>query len=210
MKRVRNYNEAMEQLIAKLQARRFDAHYCASKEEAVALALNMIKPSDVVAYGGSMTFYESGMYEALKKTPCFLLDRDMAKTPEERASVMKKGLTADVFFASVNALDKTGVLYETEGLGNRVASILFGAKKVILLVGKNKIVPDKAVAEARMKEVACPRNAERLNRDTPCRKVGHCVDCLSKECICASRVELRVSFVPNRITVILIDEELGY
>ena len=210
MKRVRNYNEAMEQLIAKLQARRFDAHYCASKEEAVALALSMIKPNDVVAYGGSMTFYESGMYEALKKTPCFLLDRDMAKTPEERASVMKKGLSADVFFASVNALDESGVLYETEGLGNRVASILFGAKKVILLVGKNKIVPDKAAAEERMKALACPKNAERLNRDTPCRKVGRCVDCISKECICANRVELRLSFIPDRIAVILIDEELGY
>ena len=206
-----HYNDSiMEKLIKNLITRRFDAHFCATKEEAVALALSMVHEGAVVGYGGSVTLNETGMLEALRKAPCKLLDRDRASTPEERERCLLQGPNADVFFASVNAIDESGVIYQTEGRGSRVAPIMFGAKKVVLLVGKNKIVKDKEAAEKRLREIACPRNAARLNRKTPCRETGVCMDCIALECICANRVEMRLSAVPNRIAVLLIDEELGY
>ena len=200
----------MDALVEKLKARRYDAHHVHTKEEAVELALTMVRPDDTVAYGGSMTLVETGMLDALRKAPCRLLDRANAKSPDEAEFIMREGLNADVYFASVNAMDLSGVIYQTEGRGNRVASIMFGAKKVVLIVGRNKIVKDKAAAEERMRLIACPKNAARLHRDTPCVQVGHCVDCIAPGSVCGSRVEMRFSYLPGRIAVILVDEELGY
>lgn len=200
----------MEKLIQNLKARRFDAYHCSNKEEAVALALSFIKPNDIVGFGGSMTLAETGMLDALRKNCEHLLDRSKGQTPEQVQEITRASITADVYFASVNALSEEGIIYQTDGWGNRVAAIMYGAKSVVLLVGKNKIVKDEEAAWKRMREIACPKNAARLNRNTPCRKTGTCMDCLSPEAVCCNRVEMRLCRPDNRIKVILIDEDYGY
>ncbi|MBO5528501.1 MAG: lactate utilization protein [Bacilli bacterium] len=203
--------EPYESLIHKLNARRFDAYFASNSEEAVRLALSFLHPEDTVAFGGSMSLYESGMLEALRKPGvCRLLDRDKATSPEERKAIMREGIMADYYFASVNALCEDGTLYQVDGTGNRVAAIMFAAKNVILIVGKNKIFPTEEACLKHIDEVAAPNNAKRLKKNTPCVSLGHCVDCLSQDCICANRVKMRISASPKRIKIILVDEVLGY
>ena len=117
---------------------------------------------------------------------------------------------SDWYFMSSNAVTEDGTLLNLDGLGNRVASLIFGPDKVLVVVGVNKITSDINEAYRRVREVASPRNAQRFDIGTPCKKTGKCADCLSPDTICCSMVHTRYCKVPGRITVILVDESLGY
>ena len=132
----------METVLKNLKLRRFDAYCVANKEEAKALALSFIKPDDKVGYGGSMTLYQIGILDELRKDGrCHLVDRDLASTPEDSLAYNMEAKDADVYLGSANAISETGTIFQTDGRGNRVSTMIFGAKSVILIVGKNKIVP---------------------------------------------------------------------
>ncbi|MEG0499940.1 MAG: lactate utilization protein [Rikenellaceae bacterium] len=156
---------------------------------------------------------KTGIVEDLKNQDKFIFfdgfDRTISR--EERIEQKRQGILTDLFFAGVNAVTRSGSLYWRDMVGNRVAPIAFGAKRVIIITGKNKIVETHDQAVLRIKEVAAPLNALRHpGFNTPCIKTGKCVDCNSPHRICNISMTIDHCFPKNRILVVLVDEELGY
>ena len=120
-----------------------------------------------------------------------------------------RAMASEVYLSSVNALAETGEMVSIDGIGNRVASMLYGHQKVYLVVGRNKLAPDYDGAVWRARNVAAPGNAARLQRKTPCAASGHCHDCRSPERICRGMVVLWENMYFSEIEVVLVDEELG-
>ncbi|MBR0031509.1 MAG: lactate utilization protein [Treponema sp.] len=189
--------EICEKVVSALKKRKFDAYYVANSDEARKKALELIPQGSCVSWGGSVSIAECGLLDAVKSGDYVLIDRDKAKNPEEKAEIMRRGLTCDTFLTSFNAVSEDGVLLNIDGNGNRVSAIAFGAKSVVAIVGANKIVPSEADLEKRALSVAAPLNAKRLNVE----KV---------ENICAIFVKTRMSLVPGRIKIIVVGENLGY
>ena len=131
-------------------------------------------------------------------------------TPEEASALMRRGLLADFMITSSNALTMDGKLVNLDATGNRVAAMCFGPDKVILVVGMNKVVPDLDTAMARVKHLAAPINAIRLNRETPCAETSQCVDCKSPARLCNMWSIIEGHRFENRIHVKLVGEDLGY
>lgn len=198
-------------VIKNLEKRNFEAFYCATKEEAVKKALELIPEGSSVSWGGSYTISESGLLSEVKsKYTC--IDRDTASTPEERNELMRKAFFSDVYLTSFNALSEDGVLYNIDGNGNRVAAITYGPKSVVAVVGMNKIAKDQESAYKRARTVAAPLNVLRFGKKTTgCAITGGCQDCSSPECICNVIQMLRRNPGPKgRIKIILVGEELGF
>lgn len=204
------YENAAETIIKNLKKRRMEGYYCATKEEAVKKALELMPKGASIGWGGSMTLEESGLMEAVRSAEYAIIDRDAAKTDEERKEVFAKIVNCDYFLMSTNAITLDGELINIDGRGNRVSFLCFGPEHVLILAGMNKVVTDVDSGIKRVHDIASPANTVRLNKNTPCAKTGRCADCLSDDCICAQTVITRLSLVPNRIQVILVGEELGY
>ena len=204
-------NAALGQsLVAKMEKRGFEAYYCADKEAALEKALELISETDVVSWGGSMTIAEVGLLDAVKqRNP--VIDRDTAKSAEEKMELMRKALLCDTFIMSSNAISADGQLVNIDGNGNRVAALIFGPKQVIVIAGLNKVAGSLDAAVDRARNVAAPINAQRFaGLATPCYKLGHCADCQLPESICAQVVITRRSRTAGRIKVILVGEHLGF
>lgn len=204
------YENAAETIIKNLKKRRMEGYYCATKEEAVKKALELMPEGASIGWGGSMTLEESGLLEAIRSAEYAIIDRDVARTAEERKEVFAKIVNCDYFLMSTNAITLDGELINIDGRGNRVSFLCFGPEHVLILAGMNKVVTDVDSGIKRVHDIASPANTVRLNKNTPCAKTGRCADCLSDDCICAQTVITRLSLVPNRIQVILVGEELGY
>ena len=156
-----------------------------------------------VGFGGSMTVQEMGLYPRLAA-------HNNAVWHWDKAGLEQAAVT-DVYIASVNGLAETGELINIDGTGNRVASSLFGHKKVYFIAGKNKISPDFHTALHRLRNVVAPKNAQRLGRKTPCALRGdRCYDCDSPERICRGLVVHYRPMNQMEAEVVLIDQELGY
>ena len=123
----------------------------------------------------------------------------------------KRGLTSDVFLSGLNAVTMDGEIVNIDGTGNRVAGIIFGPDRVILVAGANKIVLSERDAVDRIRSDACPANCIRLGKNTPCAVSGKCADCLIKgNTVCGHIVTTRFSAIDGRMHVVLINEDLGY
>lgn len=199
----------LEKTCEALRRRGFDAYAVKNAEEARTLVLSMIPKNESIIFGGSKTLSEIGLIAALKEGSYNLFDRS-AVPPEEKNEFSRAHFLSDWFLMSTNALTEDGELLNMDGFGNRVASLIFGPKNVIVIAGKNKITPDIAAAEERVRKVAAPQNAQRFSINTPCKKTGACADCLSKDTICASFVRTRFCKPCGRVKVILIDEVYGF
>lgn len=192
-----------------LNKRHFEAYYLSSKEDAVAKILELIPKNHSVAWGGTMTMDQLGLKEKLSAAGYSLIDRDAAKSPEEREEVMHKALNCGSFIMSSNAITEDGQLFNIDGKGNRLAALIYGPENVIIIAGMNKVVQDMDAAYKRVRGYAAPANAQRFDLDTPCKKIGECADCLSASTICAQFVQTRICKPAGRIKVVLIGEELG-
>ncbi len=197
-------------LVSKLERRHFEAYYCSTAEEAVEKAMSLIPEGSSVAWGGSVTIRESGLTQALHDGNYEVIDRDLAKTPEERDELHHKGLLADFFLSSVNAISEDGVLVNIDGIGNRLAALCFGPKNVIILCGMNKVAQDVDAAVKRARSYAAPVNSMRFMGKTPCASTGTCHNCVSEECICNQVLLTRNCRPAGRIKIILIGEEIGF
>lgn len=157
-----------------------------------------------VGSGGSMTLKEMGLLE--------LLGRHNTMVSHWNGDPITAAMTTDVYLSSVNGLAETGEIFNIDGTCNRVSSTLFGHDTVYLIVGKNKIAPDVEGAMFHAKNVASPKNAQRLGRKTPCAVKGDkCYDCDSPERICNALVTFwRKPKGIRKMEVVLVDEELGY
>ncbi|MBQ8691355.1 MAG: lactate utilization protein [Phascolarctobacterium sp.] len=197
-------------VIKNLAKRNMEGYYCATKEETLAKALELIPETDVVAWGGSVTIDEIGLLAAVKaRNP--VIDRDTAATMEEKVELMRKGLTCDTFLMSTNAMSEDGILVNIDGNGNRVASLIFGPKQVVIIAGVNKIAKDLDSAIARVRSNAAPINAQRFaGISTPCAKTGVCSNCNAPDCMCCQVVVTRHSRQAGRIKIILVGENLGF
>ena len=202
-------------LQAQLEKNNFKAWIAKDQEEAKSIfwqeVFNQVRPKSV-SLGGSMTVVNSGLFEELKAAEGFeLIDTyDTTPSKEEFIERRRQGLLADLFITSSNALTMDGQLVNLDGVGNRVAGLTFGPVHCCLLIGRNKVVSGLDLALERVKEYAAPVNCLRLNKKTPCTKTMQCEDCSTPDRICNTWVITEKSFPPERVKIILINQDLGY
>jgi L-lactate utilization protein LutB len=204
------YKVKSETIIKNLHKRNMEGYYVDTKEEAVELVMSLIKQEDIVSWGGSYTIDELGIKKLLEEKQIAVIDRDKAKTPEERVKLMKQALTADVFLTSANAITMDGELMNVDGNGNRLAAYNYGPDSVIVVAGMNKVVPELSHALAKVRLDATVPNAVRLNCQTPCSITGKCAECTMKDTLCGQILITRYCKPQNRIKVILVGENLGF
>ena len=201
-------NELLAQTVIKgLQSRNMSGYYAATKEEALKIALELIPEKSSVTMGGAMSAHEIGLVDALKKGDYNFIDRDAY---EDKRAAMLAAYDADVFLSSVNAMTDDGILVNIDGNSNRVSAIAQGPKKVVFIVGMNKVCGDQDSAMKRARNVAAPINAQRFGLSTPCATTGKCMDCKSPDTICCQFLITRYSRHEGRIHVILVNDNLGF
>lgn len=201
-----------QRTVEALKKNQFDAVYFPSKEEAIEHVLGYITSGAQVGFGGSMTISQDlDLVEKAKaKGAELLVHGDPQLTLEERMEVMRKQQVCDVFLASTNAVTLDGCLVNMDGVGNRVSALTFGPKKVVIVVGTNKICQDVDSAVERLQTIAAPKNNKRLNTNNPCTVTGACADCKGSGRICRILSVLNRKPTLTDITVVVVGEELGY
>ena len=205
---IQKRNELLAQKVIKgLESRNMTGYYAASKEEALKIALQIIPEGSTITMGGGMSVEEIGLVDAVKAGNYKFIDRNA--TPDRRAAMLE-AYDADVYLASVNAMTDDGVLVNIDGNSNRVSAIAFGPKKVVFIVGMNKVCGDLDHAMKRARNVAAPINAQRFGLSTPCAQTGSCFDCKSPDTICCQFLTTRYSKHEGRIHVILVNDSLGF
>ena len=204
-------NERLAQTIIKnLQRRHIEGFYCPTGKEAVKKVSELIEDGSSVTWGGTMTVRDLGIPDALRSRGTLdVLDRDLVETLEEKQDMYLKAFSADVYLSSANAISEDGVIVNIDGNGNRVAAITWGPKKVIFVIGLNKVAQTVEAALARARSTASPINAARFDIKTPCQIDGVCHNCNSADSICNYIHFLRNS-PRGRHTVVLVGEALGY
>ncbi len=201
-------NEKLAQKVIKgLGSRNMSGYYAPSAEEAVKTALGLIPEGSVVTMGGGMSVHEIGLVDALKKGNYDFIDRDEV---EDKRAAMLAAYDADFFLSGCNAITEDGILVNIDGNANRVSAIAQGPKKVLFIVGMNKVCDDVDGAMKRARNVAAPVNAQRFGLDTPCSVTGSCMDCKSPDTICCQFLITRFSKHKDRIHVILVNDTLGF
>jgi hypothetical protein len=199
-----------ERTINALKKNNFDALYVSDSKAALEEVMKRIPDGATVGAGGSVTFTQIGLLDALKNRKIqLILPIQQAKSDEERLELFRKCFSADVFLSSTNAVTEDGKLYNVDATGNRAGAMFIGPKKTIIVCGVNKMVKDLEAAETRVREWAAPQNAKRLNRKTPCVETGICSDCSSPDRICNIYVTLAKKPVRTEVVVILVGENLG-
>ena len=196
-----------EKVIAGLESRNMTGYYAADKEAALKKALEIITEGSSVTMGGCQSAREIGLVDALKEGNYNFIDRD---NYEDKREAMLLAYDADFFLSSANAMTEDGIIINIDGNSNRVSAIAQGPKKVVFIVGMNKICKDVDGAMKRARNIAAPVNAQRFGLSTPCAKTGSCMDCKSPDTICCQFLMTRFSRHADRIHVILVNEELGY
>ena len=194
-------------VIKGLASRNMTGYYAKTGEEALRIALSLIPEGSTVTRGGCMSAAQIGLDDALQAGNYTFVDRD--KTEDKRKAALM-AYDCDVFIASANAMTEDGVLVNIDGNANRVSAIAFGPRKVIFIVGMNKVTKDVDAAMKRARNEAAPINAQRFGLDAPCAKTGSCMNCKSPDTICCQFLITRYSKHKDRIHVILVDEQLGF
>jgi len=204
-------NERLAQTIIKnLQRRHIEGFYCPTGAEAVRKVSELIADGSSVTWGGTMTVRDLGIPDYLRSRGTLqVLDRDLVETPQEKLDMYLRAFSVDVYLSSANAISEDGVIVNIDGNGNRVAAITWGPRKVIFVIGLNKVAQTVEAALARARSTASPINAARFDIKTPCQSDGLCHNCNSPESICNYVHFLRNS-PRGRHTVVLVGEPLGY
>ena len=204
-------NERLAKTIIKnLERRHMQGFYCKTAQEAVKKVSELIEDGSSVTWGGTMTVRDLGIPDYLKNRGTLeVLDRDMVETPEEKQTMYLRAFSTDVYLSSANAISEDGVIVNIDGNGNRVAAITWGPKKVIFVIGLNKVAQNVEAALARARSTASPVNAARFDINTPCQMDGVCHNCKSPDSICNYVHFLRNS-PKGRHLVVLVGEDLGY
>lgn len=202
-----------------LKKNNMEAYVVADKKGAYDKVKELIAPGATVSTGGSKSLDECDILSLLRCEDYNFLDRYAPDIDPQ--DIFHQAFNADVYLCSSNAVTEDGVLYNVDGNSNRVTALAYGPKSVILVVGKNKIVKDLDEAVYRVKTVAAPLNAQRLNCKTPCAKLGHCISLDAKEkplmtdgCqtsarVCCNYLVSAMQRQKGRIKVILVNEDLG-
>lgn len=204
---MRKRNERLAQTVIKgLQSRNMTGYYAEDKEAALKQALELIEENSTISMGGCMSAHEIGLVQALQEGNYQYLDRSKMEPREG----LLAAYDSDVFLSSANAMTSDGILVNIDGNSNRVSCIAQGPKKVIFIVGMNKVCDDFDSAMKRARNVAAPINAQRFEVNPPCKETGKCFDCKSPDTICCQFLITRYSRHTDRIHVILVNDTIGY
>ena len=196
-----------QKVIKGLESRNMSGYYAENSKAALAQALKLIPEGSAVTMGGGMSVHEIGLVDALKAGNYRFIDRDAIA---DKRAAMLAAYDADVFLSSANAITEDGILVNIDGNSNRVSAIAQGPKKVIFIVGMNKVCDDIDGAIKRARNVAAPINAQRFGLNTPCARTGSCMNCKSPDTICCQFLITRFSRHTGRIHVILVNDSLGF
>ena len=189
-------DDLISRTIEGLKRRGFEAVKVATKAEALKLVTEEAEKAQSVGWGGSESVKEIGARDAIVAT---------GKEIRDHQTVM------DLFLLSANAITSDGVIVNIDGTGNRIAASIFGPKRVVYVIGRNKVVNGGVLeAIARAKRCACPPNCRRLGKKTPCAEIGQCADCASSDRICKVTAIFDRAPTHTPTKVILVDEDLGY
>jgi hypothetical protein len=200
-----------ERCIENLKKHEFDAHFVATPEDARELILNMVAGYESFGFAGSDTTRALGVIEVLKSKGKTIYDhwqQDLSK--EEDLDIRLKQGRCECFFCSANAISLTGEVINVDGVGNRTNAMCFGPKKIVIVAGMNKVTPDLDSALNRVRDIAGPMRSKSLNIKTPCVETGICSDCNSPQRICRITVILQRRPLMSDVSVVLINEALGF
>ena len=201
-------NDLLAQKVIKgLESRNMKGFYAKDRDEALKIALGLMPEGSSVTMGGSVSAAEIGLVDAVKNGNYEFIDRN---TAEDKRKAALAAYDVDFFLASCNAMTEDGVLVNIDGNSNRVSAIAHGPRKVLFIVGMNKITKDVDSAMKRARNVAAPINAQRFGLSTPCTSTGSCMDCKSPDTICCQFLITRFSKHEGRIHVILVNDDLGF
>lgn len=203
--------ERIRRTMDNLASNKMKPYYAENCAEALDIVRGLVKNDKLITSGGSATLKESGVIEMLKtEFGQAFSPRPVNGTQEELRDFFRSEFSSDTFLSSTNALTEDGELYNVDGNGNRVAAMIYGPTQVIIVAGVNKIVKDLEEAKKRVETIAAPLNTKRLDCATPCKETGKCEHCHSERRICCSYVTLGQQRVPDRIKVIIVNENLGF
>lgn len=202
-----------EALIKKMEQRGFKAFYAPTAAEARAKVLSLLPPEGAIGLLGSQTMNQLGVYAELRAGQRELVDhatvvKDLS--PQQAHEYRCRVFLAAAMLASANAVDTEGRLYNIDGLGNRVAAMIYGPERVILAIGLNKLASGPEEAWRRIREIAAPQNNKRLGNKTPCAQSGHCHDCQIPNRICNYFSVIERCRPEGRLQIVLVGEDLGY
>lgn len=201
----------IDRTLESLNNNNMKGYYIEKREQLFDILKSLLTEKSTIGVGDSITLAETGIIDFLRKGNYEFLDKYREGiTSEEKKQIYIQNFSADTFMCSANALTENGEIYNIDGNGSRVAPMIYGPEQVILVVGINKIVKDIEEAEKRVRNYSAPIDAKKLNKNTPCTKLGYCVDCKSPNRICNHFTIIRRQFDGDRIKVIIIGEELGY
>ena len=207
----RNYfDKRGEVLVKNLQKRHFEAHYCATREEALKQVLALIPEGSSVGWGGAISAAQVGVQNAVHDGNYTVIDRDKFSDPAEKNRCMRQCFDADYFITGANAISLDGQMVNIDGNGNRVGMIVYGPKNIIVVAGMNKVCATLEDAVRRARTVAAPMNQQRFGLPNPCTCTGVCADCLSESSICNQILITRNCKPAGRIKFVLVGEELGF
>ncbi len=202
-------NEQTKRTIESLKHNRFDAVYFETGAEAKAYLLEQIGEQSA-SFGGSVTLDKIGIYDALKEKGNEVYWHWYPAEGEDRKEIMRRAMTTDVYLSGINGLTEDGTIINIDGTGNRLAGMLFGHDHLYLVAGINKISRNFAESMIRIKNVACPKNTQRLGIPTPCQTTDKCMNCNSPKRICNATLIMEKQHGGIPTTVVLIGENLGF
>ncbi|MGE5507921.1 MAG: lactate utilization protein [Chitinophagales bacterium] len=202
--------EIIEKLVNNLRARRIRAVVVENVSEARSWILREIPSDAAVGFGNSQTLKTMDLARLLAERGNTIYDKTLAQTQEEVRRLKVQALVADWFVTGINAISSDGHIVNIDHSGNRVAGLLYGPRRVLLIAGRNKIVPTLEDAIQRARNVAAPRNARRAGLHPPCVELGRCVDCRCEDRVCNSLVVIEGQSDPTRMTVVLVKQPLGF
>lgn len=201
----------IEKTIISLKKNNMQGYYVTGKNELIDLLKDLIPEGSTVGCGDSVTLELLGVFDYLRGADISFYDKHKTGlTGSEKREIYLDNFRADVFISGSNAITEDGEIINIDGNGSRVAPMLYGPKKVILVVGTNKITKDAKEGFDRVRQISAPLDAKRLGKNSPCVKLGKCIDCKSSDRICNDFVMISRQFDPNRIHVIIIEGNYGY
>ena len=204
-------DDRIKKTISSLQRNNMAGYFVQDKDELLRLIAALIRPGEKVGCGDSVTLEETGVFDFIRNGNYIFYDKHKSNlTSEEKRAIYLQNFDVDTFLTGTNAVTVDGKLFNIDGNGSRVAPMLYGPKQVIVVVGINKLTDSVQDAIDRTRQIAAPLDAKRLHKDTPCTKLGRCIDCRHVQRICNDFVLIAGQFVKDRIKVIIVNQAVGY
>lgn len=203
--------EIIKITIKNLNQNNIAGYYVKDAKQLIETVQSLLSEGEIIGCGDSITLEETRVFEFIREGNYHFLDKHNSElTSADKRELYLQNFRAHTFLSGVNAVTQEGGLYFIDGNGSRVAPIIYGPEQVILVAGTNKIVSDSEEAIQRIRQVAAPLDARRLGKNTPCVKLGKCIDCKSKERICNDFICITRQYVKDRIKVIFLEGDFGY